>query len=104
MNRKRPMTPSLAIVGGNQAAKEETPRAVESLAERVRRLQAEAKGLARQHVQALEAALAEVEAIASEIAEGGEAYPPGVRDLARRLAEDCDIRAQTLEAIVTRTN
>jgi hypothetical protein len=97
------MTPSLAVVGGQAAVKEET-RVHESLAERVRRLQDEAKGLARQHVQALEAALAEVEAIAAEIAGGGDAYPPGVRDIARRLAEDCDQRAQTIEAIVGRTH
>ena len=42
-------------------------------------------------------------ALAAEIAEGGDAYSPGVRDVARRLAEDLDSRVQTLEAIVART-
>ena len=46
---------------------------------------------------------ASVEKMATEIAEGGDAYPPGVRDLCRRLAEDCETRAQTLEAISART-
>nr|QQZ49517.1 hypothetical protein JKL49_21515 [Phenylobacterium glaciei] len=48
----------------------------EALSTRVRRLQAEAKGLAREHIAALVAALHEAEALSAEIAEGGEAYPP----------------------------
>lgn len=74
----------------------------ETIAQRVRRLHAEAKQLAREHVRTLTAALSEVEQLAAEIADGGDAYPPGVRDLARRLAEDCEARAQTLEAIISR--
>lgn len=79
-----------------------TPTPAETIAERVLRLQAEAKALAREHVDALVASLAASQAIAEEIAAGGEAYPPGVRDLARRLAEDNAARAQTLEAIAAR--
>jgi len=44
-----------------------------------------------------------VERMAAEIAEGGDAYPAGVRDLARRFAEDAEARVQTLEAITART-
>lgn len=73
-----------------------------SLSERVRLLQIQARGLAREHVDALVASLLETQRIAEEIAGGGEAYPPGVRDLARRLAEDSVGRAMTLEAIVSR--
>ena len=51
---------------------------------------------------ALQTALVTVERLAGEIAEGGEAYPPGVRDIARRLIEDCEARVQTLEAITKR--
>ena len=93
------MSPSLSVVADNdlQTAKQET------VADRVRRLQAEAKQLAKDHVHALSAAIMNAEQIASEIAEGGDAYPPGVRDLARRLVEDCEARVQTLEAIVART-
>jgi hypothetical protein len=93
------MSPSLSVVADNdlQTAKQET------VADRVRRLQAEAKQLAKDHVHALSAAIMNAEQIAAEIAEGGDAYPPGIRDLARRFVEDADMRVQTLEAISART-
>ena len=69
----------------------------------MRRLQAEARQLAKDHIHALTAAITEVERMAAEIAEGGDAYPAGVRDLARRFAEDAEARVQTLEAITART-
>jgi hypothetical protein len=94
------MSPSLAIVANNTAKAAEVRG--EPLSDRIKRLQAEAKNLAREHVMALQAALISVESMASDIAEGGEAYPPGVRDIARRLAEDCEARVQTLEAITKR--
>lgn len=94
------MSPSLSVVADNDL--KTTPKQ-ETVAERVRRLQAEAKQLAKDHVRSLSAALVNVEQLALEIAEGGEAYPPGVRDLARRMVEDCETRVQTLEAIVSRT-
>ena len=95
------MTPSLSVVADN-AATTSAPK-TETVAQRVRRLQTEAKQLAKDHIRTLTAAMVEVETLAAEIAEGGDAYPPGVRDIARRLAEDCDSRVQTLEAIVART-
>lgn len=73
--------------------------AQDSISQRVRKLQAEARGLAREHVTALRAALATVEALSSDIAQGGEAYPVGVRDIARRLAEDIGAKAQTLQLL-----
>ena len=93
------MSPSLSVVADNDlhTAKQET------VADRVRRLQAEAKQLAKDHVHALSAAIMSAEQIAAEIAEGGDAYPPGIRDLARRFVEDADMRVQTLEAISART-
>ena len=93
------MSPSLSVVADNDLKTQKT----ETVAERVRRLQAEAKQLAKDHVHALSAAIMNAEQIAAEIAEGGDAYPPGVRDLARRFVEDVDARVQTLEAIVART-
>lgn len=74
----------------------------ETVAQRIRRLQAEAKSLARDHVHALTAAIREAESIAAEIAEGGDAYPAGIRDLARRFVDDADARCQTLEALAAR--
>jgi hypothetical protein len=76
---------------------------VETVARRVQRLQAEAKQLARDHVAALTTAMASLEELAAEVAEGGDAYPPGVRDVAQRLADDLDSRIQTLTAIQART-
>jgi hypothetical protein len=73
--------------------------AKETVAQRVKRLQAEARTLAKDHTKALMTLIAEAQAMAAEIAEGGDAYPAGVRDLARRFAEDADLRVQTLEAI-----
>ena len=51
-------------------------------------------------MRALERALAEVMVISNEIADGGEAYPAGARDLCRRLNEEISFRAQTLGAIM----
>ena len=81
----------------------EKPVPVETLAEQIRRLQAEAKGLARSHVDALKQALLDVERLASEIGEGGDVYPTGIRELARRFASETDTKVQALMAIVART-
>ena len=93
------MTPPLSVVADNSAEK---AKSATDLSERIRRLQAEAKSLAREHIHALERALLEVERLSAEIADGGEAYPVGVRDIARRMAEDCEMKVQTLEAIASR--
>jgi hypothetical protein len=100
------MSPSLSVVADNDLraaapTKLEIPKP-ETVAEHVRRLQAEAKQLAKDHIHAFTAAISEVERMAAEIAQGGDAYPAGVRDLARRFVDDCDARVQTLEAITAR--
>ena len=96
------MSPSLSVVADNDLKLVPPPKA-ETVSERVRRLQAEAKQLAKDHIKSLIQQIADLEVMAAEISEGGESYPPGVRDIARRLVEDCDSRIQTLEAIVART-
>lgn len=75
----------------------------EPLSQRVQRLQAEARSMAREHVAALEQALVGVSRLAAEIADGGEAYPVGARQMARQLIAECEGRAQTLDAILMRT-
>ena len=95
------MSPSLSVVSDNDL-KTLVPMA-ETVAQRVRRLQAEARQLAKDHVRSLSAAMSELEHLAAEIADGGEAYAPGIRELARRLAEVLDSRVQTLDAISART-
>jgi hypothetical protein len=88
---------SLAVVSDTTTIR------VDKLSDRIRRLQAEAKSLAREHIAALGTALMEVERLSSEIAEGGEAYPAGVREIARRLVEDCEMKVQTLEVLASRS-
>lgn len=95
------MSPSLAVVADNDL-KAASVKA-ETVAERVRRLQAEARQLAKDHVKSLSAAMVDLEQLAAEIADGGDAYAPGIREVARQLAEDLDSRVQTLEAIASRT-
>lgn len=91
--------PALAIVSDTLTPRDAAP---ESIAQRVKRLQLEAQGLAREHIQALEAALAEAAKIAAEVATGGDAYPVGIRELADRLAPDLDAQRNTIEALVAR--
>ncbi|MBV9995666.1 MAG: hypothetical protein JO127_10685 [Caulobacteraceae bacterium] len=78
------------------------PAESESAANRIKRLQAEARNLAREHVEALSAALADVTRLAGEIADGGDLYPVGARELSRRLAEDAGKQSLTLSAILDR--
>jgi 5,10-methylenetetrahydrofolate reductase len=74
----------------------------ETPAQRVRRLQEEARAIARQQIQGFEEALEEVAALAEEIALGGDAYPVGVRQLAEQLASELPAKAHTLQALRTR--
>lgn len=90
---------ALTVVSDTPTPREAAP---ESISERVKRLQLEAQGLAREHVRTLEAALAEAAKIAAEVAAGGDAYPIGIRELADRLAPDLDGQRNTIEALVTR--
>jgi hypothetical protein len=92
------MTPAFTVI----SSLADTAAPVETVAQKVRRLQAEAASLAREQVLALEYALAEVTRLSAEIAEGGEAYPVGAREIARRLAEDSEASAKTLEMICSR--
>jgi TolA-binding protein len=72
------------------------------LSEQIRQLQTEINRLAQEHIAMLAASLTQAQAIADEIAQGGEAYPAGIRDIARRLSEECAARAQAIEAIAAR--
>lgn len=71
----------------------------ETTAERVRRLQAEARIMAREHVELLEQCLLKASEVAREIAEGGEAYPVGVRELASRMSDELPEKLLTLRAL-----
>ena len=74
--------------------------AAENPAARANRLLAEAREAAGEPVQVLEQALLNVAEIAQQIADGGEVYPVGVREICRRLAEDVTAKSQTVESML----
>lgn len=93
------MSPALSVVADRDV---KTVPKTESVAEHIRRLQMEATALANGHIGAFRGKLSELQALASEIADGGPAYHDGVREFARSLAVELEQRAVTLEAIITR--
>ena len=97
------MSPSLAVVADNTALPpSEASAEAETLSARIQRLQREARMMAVEHIQALEAAIDEVTRIAAEVAEGGEVYPVGARELSRQMLGDYQGRRRALDAIVGR--
>jgi hypothetical protein len=74
----------------------------ETLAETVRRMQANARVLAREQVEAMNAAVLELAGMAREVAVGGEAYPVGVRELSRRMADELGAYVRNIEALLYR--
>ena len=94
--------PELRLVGA-EAEIYDLMRAPETTSGRVKRLQMEARALAVEQVEALEKVLMQASVLAQEIAEGGDAYPVGARELAGRLASDLPAKAQTLQAVVSRS-
>lgn len=74
----------------------------ETTTARVKRLQTEARMLAREQIEALEKSMEVLAGHAGEVAQGGDAYPAGVRDLAERLAEDLEQRMLTMKALMAR--
>jgi len=78
-------------------------RIVETGTQRVLRLQREAHILAREQVEIFARDLDAMTLRATEIADGGDAYPVGVRELCSRLADDLTQQAQSLIAIMERT-
>lgn len=78
----------------------EDPEPVETVAQRIRSLQAEARRLALEDSRGLAADLAALHARAAEIHAGGEAYPAGIRSVARDVLLACESSRQTLKAIL----
>lgn len=74
-------------------------REPDTVSARVRRLQAEARSLAREHIALLAQEARNTANTAAEIAEGGDAYPAGVREEARKLAQELEAASQRIEAI-----
>ena len=101
-----PLTPVTALA--NEPAKADDDIVVglglgpEAAARRIRQLQHEAHVLAHEQLDAFARDLNAMAERASEIAGGGEAYPVGARELASRVAEDLQAKAQSLTAIISR--
>ena len=77
-------------------------RKPESLRERVRRIQMEAQVLAVEEVEELRRTLAHAVEQAEAIASGGDVFPVGVREQARRLAAELPPLSQNLQALSER--
>ena len=77
-------------------------RGPETTTQRVQRLQREARLLAREQIEARD--LDDFARRAAEIADGGDAYAVGVREMASRLASDLPQKAQSLRAILNRSS
>lgn len=102
MPKTQPAKPDLRLVSA-EVEVYDLMRAPATTADRVKRLQLEARALAVEQIEALEKLLLQASAMAREIADGGEAYPVGARELAGRLASDLPARAQTLKAVASRS-
>lgn len=98
--------PLLSVVPGNVQPVEvyNLSQGPETTTQRVQRLQHEARLLAREQIEAMGRDLDELAVRALEIAEGGDAYAVGVREMASRLASDLPQKAQSLRAILNRSH
>ena len=99
---KTPAKPDLRLVSAESEIYD-LMRTPVTTADRVKRLQMEARALAVEHIEALEKVLMQASVLAQEIADGGDAYPVGARELTGRLASDLPAKAQTLKALVSRS-
>jgi hypothetical protein len=80
----------------------ELGRAVETGAQRLHRLQLETHRLAREQIEILNRDLNAMAQRIAEIADGGDVFPIGVRELCSRLTDDLTQQAQTLMVIMER--
>ncbi|MFY8143049.1 MAG: hypothetical protein ACOVMT_04100 [Caulobacter sp.] len=77
-------------------------RGPETTGQRVQRLQAEARLLAREEIERLDRDLRRLADQARAVSEGGDAYPAGIRELAGRISVDTAQRAEILRALLDR--
>jgi hypothetical protein len=69
---------------------------------RAHQLMAEARGAALDNLADLAATLETARALANSVADGGDLYGVGLRDLSRRLSEDLLDRGRSLQALADR--
>jgi hypothetical protein len=75
---------------------------VENGGQRIRMLQQQARELAHQEIDALASDLAALAMRAAEVAESGDAYPTGIRELASRIEEDLIRHMKVIRALMER--
>ncbi|EGF91246.1 hypothetical protein ABI_26610 [Asticcacaulis biprosthecium C19] len=88
-----------AHVSHKSTAMDEVPVVRESRTARVRRLQEEARALAREQISEFEVLIDATAKMALEIADGGEVYSIGAREICRRLSDELPRTLQTLQVI-----
>jgi hypothetical protein len=84
---------------GEEITLPSTARSGETRTQRVRRLQEEARSLAREQIGEFELLLDATAKMALEIADGGDVYSIGAREICRRLADELPRTLQTLQVI-----
>ena len=98
MPKTQPAKPDLRLVSA-EAEIYDLMRTPVTTADRVKRLQMEARALAVEQVEALEKLLMQASAMAQEIAEGGDAYPVGARAYRRILTVESIAPGAGLEVV-----
>ncbi len=77
-------------------------RKPETPSQRIRRLQNEARLLAREQIDELTKAMKLLAIQSEEIASGGEAYPAGIREQSSRMAEELYAKIENISSIMAR--
>ncbi len=80
------------------------PAPTTSLAQRMERLRLDAEAVATEHIDALIVALNEAMTLADQVANGGESYNIGVREIARRMHKEIAPSVLSLRAVRERCN
>ena len=76
----------------------------DSLAQRMDRLRNDASAVAGEHIAAFLTVLGQASVLAEQVANGGEAYHIGVREIARRVHKDLAPTVLSLQAIRQRSH
>jgi hypothetical protein len=79
------------------------PVEADSLADRMERLRSDAQAVASEHIGAFVKALSDAAMLADQVANGGEAYQIGVREIARRTHKELAPTLLSLQAVHLRT-
>ena len=70
--------------------------------DRARQLMQEARAAALDHLEALKASIGQTITLSQNLVLAGDLYGVGLQDLARRLTDELEWRAKTLEALIER--